>query len=379
MADRGEYRAIRTVLLDGPDFQSLSAEARWVFVALKLNLGPSGIDVFYDAGALEAQTGYTRLQLDLAIGELVRGGWIRRERNVWWIVDGIEHEPSWSCDDGKHRMGLWKHLDGLPRLAIVQEFIDRNPRWFTPVEAKEGLRTPSQGPTKALPSTEDGRRKTDTEDGKRKTETDAREQAPVAPALDPAPRAGARTPQPPASADYSVEEHDLRFADLPQGARDFIGTFYARGKATRERRKDVADQLLRTMNGGAPLRRGVAVQAKSKERLERKCREVIADGVRNPDGAIVVLLKKLADVSDMGPNGEGPGAQLRVEAAREEQAEAETDAAVRGWRRLHAEEAQRIAADVLAEFDVGSLSELTDFKRIAAEARIRSEIVTAMR
>lgn len=39
MGDRGTYRAIKTVLLDGPDYQDLTERARHVFLVLKTNVG----------------------------------------------------------------------------------------------------------------------------------------------------------------------------------------------------------------------------------------------------------------------------------------------------------------------------------------------------
>ena len=45
MNDRGEFRPIYVALVDGPDFQVLSGQARWTFVTLKLTLGAVGIGV----------------------------------------------------------------------------------------------------------------------------------------------------------------------------------------------------------------------------------------------------------------------------------------------------------------------------------------------
>lgn len=167
MADRGEYRSIRTVLIDGPDFQALSPEARWVFIALKLNLGPSGIDVFYDA-ALEPQTGYSRPMIDAALAELKAGGWIDWERNVWCVIDGILHEPSISVADEKHRKGVRRHLDGLPSLGVVKRFAERHATWFPADEQQprvltKGRRRASEGPSDPLGSTEEGGGRTETE------------------------------------------------------------------------------------------------------------------------------------------------------------------------------------------------------------------------
>lgn len=168
MSDRGEYRSIRTVLIDGPDFQRLTPAARLTFLCVKLNLGQYGIAVFSGAiAALAEQTGYDETQVSRALAELETSGWIRRERNVMWVVGGITHDPSVSQRDPKHRMSLRRHLAALPRLPIVSAFVEHHPEWFpdgvhgdTPSEAE--LR-PSEGPAEPPGSTED-------EDGRQKTE-----------------------------------------------------------------------------------------------------------------------------------------------------------------------------------------------------------------
>lgn len=102
---------------------------------------------------------------------------------------------------------------------------------------------------------------------------------------------------------------------LPAAAREFGKRFYS--TASRERQEDVRAQLVATLNGGATFRRGVKVPALSVERLEAKCREVIAEGVQDPDKAIVVLLTKLGDISDDSPT-ERAAASQRAEEQRDE-------------------------------------------------------------
>lgn len=118
---RGAYRAIHTVLLDGPDYQALTPEAKLVLITLKLNLGPTGIDVLYPA-VLEPQTGLSARAIVRALEDLERANWIRRERNVVWIVTGLRHEPSRSLTNANHRKEIGEHLDALPRLPIVEAF-----------------------------------------------------------------------------------------------------------------------------------------------------------------------------------------------------------------------------------------------------------------
>jgi hypothetical protein len=96
-----------------------------------------------------------------------------------------------------------------------------------------------------------------------------------------------------------------------------------------------------TLNGGARLRRGVIVTAGSVERLEVKCREVIQEGVDDPDKAIVVLLTKLADSTDI--------AAQRREEVREEIVESdrigdERRAAAAAFADAHPDKRQELEA-----------------------------------
>jgi hypothetical protein len=122
VSDRGNYRGIHTVLVDGPDYQALTPNARLVLLTLKLDLGPTGIDVLYPA-VLEAQTGLSGDQVLVALETLEHTNWIRREKNLVWVVDGLKFEPSRKIKtNANHRLEVQGHLKGLPRLAIVDAF-----------------------------------------------------------------------------------------------------------------------------------------------------------------------------------------------------------------------------------------------------------------
>lgn len=176
--ERGSYRPILTTLLDGKDFQQLSAYARWVFVALKMRLGPTGIEVHYrDALAIEMaeQTGVSTDGIQRAFDELEAGEWVRFERNVVWIIRQLEFDPHMSVTDHKHRTAVQRHVAGLPHLSIVEAFEARYRDWFEVGEGpSEALPRPIEGPTEGLsrplraPKTEDGRPITDNGGQKRK-------------------------------------------------------------------------------------------------------------------------------------------------------------------------------------------------------------------
>lgn len=163
VSERGEYRSIRTVLIDGPDYQALSPEAKLVFLTLKLQLGPSGIGVLNGARyALADQTGYMPEVVGAALAELQESTWIRSERNVFEIVGGIDHEPSIQPTNINHRKSIVSHMAGLPNLPLVAAFRSSHPEWI-------GMASDTHADAigDAMPITE-----TDTEDGRRKTETD---------------------------------------------------------------------------------------------------------------------------------------------------------------------------------------------------------------
>lgn len=179
---RGEYRAIRRVLLDGPDFQKLPERARWVFVALKLNAGPAGIYVYYPeaiAHQLARQTGAPARGVIAAMNTLETAGWIRREANVLWLVGHLTHDPHMSMKDEKHRKAIQKYVAGLPRLAIVRAFIRSSPNWFPPFEgASNGLGWVFDGPSKGHPTTEPEREPESERDTEKRYPSAGREESP---------------------------------------------------------------------------------------------------------------------------------------------------------------------------------------------------------
>ncbi len=132
---RGEYRGIARVLIDGPDFQRLSAEARLVFLVTKIGLGPSGIDVIpAPLDATSERSGLPLARVERAVAELVASQWLAIEGNVVWIVKGLRHEPSVSPDNKNHVRGIRAHIAGLPRTPLVAAFIAAYPEWMGPPE-----------------------------------------------------------------------------------------------------------------------------------------------------------------------------------------------------------------------------------------------------
>lgn len=163
-AERGAYRAITRVLLDGQDFQRFTPAARLVLIAMKVDFGPAGIEVHYPEALLwqlSHQTGYTTTECADALSELEDAKWIRREQNVVWIVDQLTYEPSLAVKNPKHRKTVQTHVGGLPTLAIVGAFVTHYREW---VEGNDSL---SKRYRKPIVS-----QKTETEDRRQKPKTD---------------------------------------------------------------------------------------------------------------------------------------------------------------------------------------------------------------
>lgn len=120
-ASRGEYRSIYVALVDDPDFQDLSAEARSIFFVLKLKLGVSGIGVFM-VETLPRYTGNPFERVSEGVSELVDKGWLKVERNVFWLRNGLRFDPFSPLASPNQRTSIEKYTATLPKLAIVNEF-----------------------------------------------------------------------------------------------------------------------------------------------------------------------------------------------------------------------------------------------------------------
>jgi hypothetical protein len=167
MTDKGEFRGIYVALVDDPEFQDLSADARAVFYPLKLKLGKSGIAVFYEE-SLPRLTGMPSERVRDAIRELSEANWLHVERNVFWLRNGLRYDPSNPLQQPNHRKAIEAHLTTLPKLQIVNDFAVHyglvEPFDITPKRAPEPM--PSGCHSDAKPITDHGIRNTD--DGEQK-------------------------------------------------------------------------------------------------------------------------------------------------------------------------------------------------------------------
>lgn len=126
MAHRGEYTAIHTALVDDEGFQKLTADARLCFFTLKLILGPSGIEVVrMFVPQMTQLTGLEDARLRLALDELTRENWLRQQGDVVWLRNGLRFNPNMNLNNDNHKLGVERHLRGLPSLAIVNAFCEQ--------------------------------------------------------------------------------------------------------------------------------------------------------------------------------------------------------------------------------------------------------------
>lgn len=137
MSDRGEYRACFVAMRDDVDIHAMSPAAFKLLWMLKLSLPATGIGVVYPS-TLAEQVGVDRDELDSLFAELEQPkpgkdrGWIKRERNVVWIVRALEFEPALTPTNvKKHVPFVHRLVAQLPRdLAIVDEFREYYFEWF---------------------------------------------------------------------------------------------------------------------------------------------------------------------------------------------------------------------------------------------------------
>lgn len=115
-------------------FQKLSANARLVYVCLRLNTsGAAGIDSQYRGELEEAicgDSGFTRTRVRRCLQELEEAGLLEWEDNVVWVVDHLQQDPNLWSGNEKHRTNIQRFVAAFPDVPIVQRFKARYPEWF---------------------------------------------------------------------------------------------------------------------------------------------------------------------------------------------------------------------------------------------------------
>jgi uncharacterized phage protein (TIGR02220 family) len=145
MPARGVFRGLYSVLFDDPDFRRLPTSARFLLVTLRLcrDAGPSAI-FEYSGELLMRQTGLSPRALETSFQALEAGSWIVREYPIVWVRNGLRYDPLLRLADPKHKRGVIRWVNTLPRLKIVLSFCDyyELPRpfegpWETSLKEKE--------------------------------------------------------------------------------------------------------------------------------------------------------------------------------------------------------------------------------------------------
>lgn len=155
MADRGDYRSFYCAFWDNVDTHALSDRGYRVLTTLKGTLNAAGIGIVYVAQlaercgktTAEILTGYTELETAKPDAD---SGWIIRERNIVWVVNGLRYEPSLTPNNKLHRAFVRDRcLAPLGDVPIVAAFRRHYPEWFTDA-SPEPKRTLSDASPKGI-------------------------------------------------------------------------------------------------------------------------------------------------------------------------------------------------------------------------------------
>jgi hypothetical protein len=168
---RGVYRGIYSCLIEDPDYQRLSADARLVLLTLRLSAQAGAAAIFKVYGAVLAiQTGLEDGALEHALDELATSPsaerpWIYREAGIVWVRNALRYDPNIRLADPKHAKSVERAVAALPKLGIVARFCDYY-KIASPFEdAAETPSRASEEPSPPRPSTEYREPNTETERG----------------------------------------------------------------------------------------------------------------------------------------------------------------------------------------------------------------------
>jgi hypothetical protein len=229
MSQRGTYRGIFSAMVDDPDFQALSPQARHVFLTLRVSpqLGPAGIFRYYPA----VQTGLDGDELAKALTELEAHFWVVREGPILWLRNALLHDPSIRLSDMKHRKTVEKWVAGLPKLGIVLTFCE----YYK-------ITRPFEGPTKALRRPCAQESESETESG---SESQSKSEPESEPEVEPL-RSGGMPPAPP-RVSLSVDSDWINSNPQDASERKRLFARILEAKQRGEITAEVADGRLRQM------------------------------------------------------------------------------------------------------------------------------------
>lgn len=140
MSDRGEYRPWYVAITDDADFQSMAGDVFKLLFVLKMTLPASGIGVIHMLVTAE-RCGCSVEDLTKRLDILAvpkpdsPRGWIVRDRNIVWIVNGLENEQGLSPNSPHHRTFIVSTLRPLGEKQIVRDFRAYYAAWFDDIPA----------------------------------------------------------------------------------------------------------------------------------------------------------------------------------------------------------------------------------------------------
>ncbi len=125
----GVWRGVHGALLDDPDFQLLSSQARLGLLVCRLCTQNTRASIFrWYADVLVAQTGLRSDELEAVLQELESKPnrakpWIVRDRQVLWIRNGLRFDPTMTLSNPNHRLAVLRVLASLPSGSqVVRKF-----------------------------------------------------------------------------------------------------------------------------------------------------------------------------------------------------------------------------------------------------------------
>jgi hypothetical protein len=279
MSDRGEYRSFFVSILDDLEFQAMDGLVFKLLFALKMSLGPAGIGILRKLDLVE-KLGCSLDELESSLATLEAPkpgethGWILRERNIVWLINGLRHELGISRNSANHRKMIVRQLKPLGDKPIVRKFVSYYREWFDASSPQPP--TIDRGQEGADEGSKGGR-----EGVADHTKREAKRPS----------------------------DHPETHPATSDSDRRLLNRFYR--NSTPARIAEVEGQLADALSAqGARVRKGEYVKARSRAHLDRCIEETIAQGVKDPDKAIVVVLRKLGD-PEKDSNGDYP-----IEAAR---------------------------------------------------------------
>jgi hypothetical protein len=126
---RGYWRGVYSAMVDHPDFQALSPNARLTLFICRLGSLNNQASIFrYYMEPLAAQTGLSLHALGDALTELetkpsISEPWIVRDDLILWVRNGLKHDPNVRPQlNDNHKRAVLKAVSALPRTSTVKKF-----------------------------------------------------------------------------------------------------------------------------------------------------------------------------------------------------------------------------------------------------------------